>query len=70
MSDKRVEAIRDYLIATGDYTGKTDPEDKELFGEDLETAVKHFQFRHNLTQDGFVGKGTVAHMNWNRISLW
>lgn len=63
MSDKRVEAIRDYLIATGDYTSKTVPEDKELFDEDLETAVKQFQFRHNLTQDGFVGKGTVAQMN-------
>jgi murein L,D-transpeptidase YcbB/YkuD len=63
MTDERVAAIRAYLTKTGDYHSDTVVADNQYFDDGLAEAVKHFQFRHNLTQDGFVGKGTVAQMN-------
>jgi murein L,D-transpeptidase YcbB/YkuD len=63
MTDKRVATVREYLTITGDLPENITPENPELFDENLEEAVKNFQFRHNLTQDGVIGKGTLAQMN-------
>lgn len=60
-SDQRIIEIRQFLIAVGDLEGK--PFDKEeVFDDELEEAVKKFQFRHKLTSDGIIGKGTIEQM--------
>lgn len=62
MTNERVSVMRDRLKVTGDYkTGSSD--NPYFFDEELETAVKAFQFRHGLNQDGVVGKGTLGQMN-------
>ena len=63
MKHERIITMRKYLSITGDLSASVIAENDSLFDEDLEIAVKHFQFRHNLTQDGAVGKGTLAQMN-------
>lgn len=37
-----------------------------IFDEATEAAVKHFQFRHGLANDGVIGKGTVAALNFSK----
>lgn len=61
MKDPRMIEVRDRLRATGDLT-KTSPDPKE-FDAVLKAAVKHFQDRHGLTEDGAVGRNTLAAMN-------
>jgi len=71
MSNERIVDVRKYLDLTGDLPANTNL-DKPLFDEELEIAVKRFQYRHNLTQDGAIGKGTLAQMNMsieNRIGM-
>ncbi len=63
MTDPRVAIVRNYFKVTGDLPGSTTAENPGLFDEELEKAVKAFQFRHNLTQDGAIGKGTLGQMN-------
>ncbi len=63
MEDESVVSLREYLKVTGDLPQNTISENDSLFDEDVENAVKKFQFRHNLTQDGVVGKGTLAAIN-------
>lgn len=63
-SDRVVE-IRKYLLAVGDLD-KEPIGSEAVFDEDLEEAVKKFQWRHKLTSDGIVGKGTIEQM---RISI-
>lgn len=53
--------VRARLIVTHDYMGAT--EDPELFDAELESAVKHFQERHELDNDGVIGAKTLAEMN-------
>jgi len=62
MKNERVNILRDYLTITGDLIDDKADIDS-LFDDKLENAVKSFQFRHNLTQDGAVGKNTLAQMN-------
>ncbi|RKZ77754.1 MAG: murein L,D-transpeptidase [Gammaproteobacteria bacterium] len=57
----RVSHVRSRLIVTGDYLDVT--EDSELFDAELESAVKHFQERHELDNDGVIGAKTLAEMN-------
>lgn len=61
----RILEIRDFLIAVGDLHDKANVAGK-VYDKDLETAVKKFQYRHRLTQDGIIGKGTIEQM---RLSL-
>jgi murein L,D-transpeptidase YcbB/YkuD len=63
MEDESVISLRQYLKITGDLPQNIKGENESLFDEDVENAVKKFQFRHNLTQDGVVGKGTLAAIN-------
>lgn len=62
MSHDNVVALRMRLAVTGDL-----PEDASVtsaeFDEDLEAAVKYFQDRHGLADDGVVGKATFEALN-------
>jgi len=62
MNDPRIAGIRERLVVTGDLpvagnNGST------AFDDELKTAVLHFQDRHNLDQDGAIGKRTLVAMN-------
>lgn len=56
---KRVLALRARLEATGDLA-PTDGEPSPTFDEPLAAAVRAFQQRHGLPEDGVVGKSTLA----------
>lgn len=62
MRDERVEALRARLTQTGDVLSGQ-PAESELFDENLEAAVRHFQARHGLDDDGIVGRLTLAELN-------
>ncbi len=53
-----VSRIRRQLKVVGDLSEDT-PE-SEVFDSDMERAVRHFQYRHGLEQDGIVGRKTRA----------
>jgi len=63
VNDSRVAILRKYLSITGDLDRNAESEDDNIFDETVEAAVKQFQFRHNLNQDGVIGKGTLETMN-------
>jgi len=63
VSDARVLQLRVYLIITGDMPENTSSVTDSIFDDDVEAAVKRFQYRHNLNQDGIVGKGTLSLIN-------
>lgn len=58
----RIPTIRAILTVLGDYSGGT-PENPELYDAALVDAVKKFQARHGLTDDGVIGKDTQDAMN-------
>lgn len=66
-SDPRVLALRTRLLASGDYrpASGTEPrsQDSEVFDSVLAEAVRRFQARNGLDQDGAVGSGTLAALN-------
>lgn len=60
MKGERVAQIKRRLLITGELSGVGEP---EHFGDDLLAAVKAFQRRHGLRDDGNVGTETIAAMN-------
>lgn len=63
-SDANVVRIKKYLAATGDLDVKdTAYLNAPDFDDKLTGAVKNFQIRHGLEQDGIVGEATLQHMN-------
>jgi murein L,D-transpeptidase YcbB/YkuD len=62
MRDPRVPGVRRRLRDHGDLTGELSV-DPELYDPQLEAAVKRFQYRHGLDQDGAIGKNTRAAFN-------
>ncbi|MEE4377924.1 MAG: L,D-transpeptidase family protein [Candidatus Competibacteraceae bacterium] len=58
----RVKQLRIRLLASGDLTEETAAQDT-LFDDALSQAVKRFQRRHGLTDDGVVGPKTLAELN-------
>ena len=62
-SGPRVEAIRARLAAMGDYEPTIPAVDPAEYDEGLEAAVRAFQKRHGLNDDGVIGKRTIAAMN-------
>ncbi len=55
-----VVAIRKRLFLLGDFPGDTTG---HVYDDALNEAVKNFQYRHGLTEDGVIGKGVVAALN-------
>lgn len=63
-NDTNVAGIKKYLLATGDLE-MTDEDyiKSSQFDVNLTQAVKKFQQRHGLQDDGIVGEGTLKQMN-------
>jgi L,D-transpeptidase YcbB len=61
MRDPRVEQVRRRLAVTGEL--RDTPADPMLFDGPMLLAIKKFQERHGLKDDGNIGAGTVAEMN-------
>lgn len=55
-----VAALRAHLLASGDLPPSADAAVADVYDPSLEGAVKQFQRRHGLTDDGVIGKGTLA----------
>ncbi|HUL13843.1 MAG TPA: L,D-transpeptidase family protein [Methylococcaceae bacterium] len=60
-ADPRIPLLRQRLAVTGDLASKNFS--SSMFDRELEAAVRNFQMRHYLTQDGTVSAGTLAAMN-------
>lgn len=61
MTSPRLAKIRKRLMVSGDLKDMgTKP---NFYDKALIPAVKRFQFRHGLNEDGNIGKGTIAAMN-------
>ena len=63
MRDERLPLVRQRLLATGDLAVTATLDDPLDFDAAVRDAVVHFQSRHGLDTDGFIGKGTLAAMN-------
>jgi murein L,D-transpeptidase YcbB/YkuD len=61
-SDRRVPALRAYLVAAG-YLPAESPDSGESYDPQLQAAVAEFQRLHGLQPDGRVGKTTLDAMN-------
>ncbi len=61
MIDPRVRVLRKRLAVSGDYIAEVT--ENTSFDPALVEAVRRFQKRHNLLQDGVIGKQTLAAMN-------
>jgi len=65
-TDARVPVIRRRLVDLGDHR-PADPAvaaaDAEIYDETLDEAVRRFQARHGLKQDGVVGRRTLEALN-------
>jgi len=63
-SNPMVPTLAARLAATGDYSGALPPAGQPpTFSADLQEAVKRFQRRHGLEDDGIVGAPTLAELN-------
>ncbi|MCW5770923.1 MAG: L,D-transpeptidase family protein [Rhodospirillaceae bacterium] len=60
MRGARVAQVKQRLLATGDLAATGDA---ESYDEALVAAVKRFQLRHGLVEDGNVGAETLGEMN-------
>jgi murein L,D-transpeptidase YcbB/YkuD len=61
MSDPRVPALRARLAISGEFTGAD--RQSSVYDAALEEAVRLFQRRHGLEDDGVIGKGTLQALN-------
>jgi murein L,D-transpeptidase YcbB/YkuD len=62
-ADPRVARIAARLAATGDLAEAAAPESPDVYGPEIEQAVRRFQARHGLDVDGIIGDGTLRAMN-------
>ena len=62
MKSDRVPVLRSRLKVTGDMPAAADSA-SDLFDEPVEEAVKRFQLRHGLFDDGIVGTRTLRALN-------
>jgi murein L,D-transpeptidase YcbB/YkuD len=62
----QIEKLRDFLVFLGDLLeekSKTAPQNSNFYKGELVEAVKKFQHRHGLINDGILGKGTAEALN-------
>ncbi len=59
---KRVTLLKERLVASGDLAS-LEPEKQRIFDRHVEMAVRKFQKRHGLKDDGKVGRSTLKAMN-------
>lgn len=57
-TDARIPTLHDILTKTGDLTESMDSS-RQIYGTELVEAVKRFQGRHGLENDGIIGKNTT-----------
>jgi murein L,D-transpeptidase YcbB/YkuD len=62
MVDIRIPAIRNRLVESGDLAADQ-ANASDVYDPVLEVAVRRFQWRHGLDQDGVIGKKSIAAMN-------
>ena len=62
-SSEGVYSLRERLRVTGDYTDCDESEESNHYDTCLQNAVKHFQARTGLKEDGVVGGGTLKELN-------
>jgi len=55
-----IKQVKLRLFELGDLK---DPITDQIFDLDLQNAVKQFQVRHGLSDDGVIGKGTISELN-------
>lgn len=60
---KGVRALRERLRVTGDYVPCDESDEGSVYDTCLQEAVKHFQLRNGLNDDGEVGPLTLAVLN-------
>jgi murein L,D-transpeptidase YcbB/YkuD len=60
-SDPRIPAIRQRLAVSGDFSGT--PSGSTTYDAELAKAVRRFQRRHALPQEGIIGAATVSALN-------
>ncbi len=65
VTDARVPALREHLAMSGDFAlvQRGTPEPDDLFDPALEAALKQFQRRHRIGDDGAVGPATLRELN-------
>src|SRR3989338_4566105 len=64
LADARVAVLRERLRITGDLKKKKEvKKELDLLDRDLEDAIKIFQKRHGIVEDGLVGEGTRKALN-------
>ena len=61
--DNGIDTLRQRLKVTGDYDSSATFEDGTLYDKPLQVAVKKFQKRNGLKEDGIIGKGTLEILN-------
>ena len=62
ITDPRVSSIREKLVALGDMKPSSQYRGNK-FDTDLQDAIKRFQYRHGLNQDGWAGPKTIEELN-------
>lgn len=58
-----IPILRERLSASGEYNKKSAPADVLMYDSLLVEAVKLFQIRHGLKEDGIIGRSTYAALN-------
>ncbi|MPQ68143.1 MULTISPECIES: L,D-transpeptidase family protein [Pseudomonas] len=62
MEDARIPALAQRMLAEG-YLESLPGGPEKTYGEELSSAVKHFQLSHSLQGDGVIGPGTLTELN-------
>jgi len=61
--EEGVHSLRERLKVTGDYVPCSESNEDLVYDKCLQDAVKHFQIRNGLSDDGEVGPATLAVLN-------
>ncbi len=62
-SSRYIPAVRDRLSFEDEALNSSRPIQFDYYDENLEQAVRHFQRRHSLKDDGIIGPATIRAMN-------